>query len=87
MQDAGVSGRELANRLNISPARVSQLVNGEGMSEAQIRTVCEVLDISADTLIFDQAPADQHEAEYVRHYRRLDPECRVALVKIMRCMD
>ncbi len=87
MQDAEVTGKELAEALHITEGRFSQILNGDLLREDQIKTLCEMLSICADVIIFDRRhkPADQHEAEFVQLYRhKFNQSQRVRWVQFMR---
>lgn len=87
MQDANVTGREMAKALGVSESRFSQLLNGSPMREDQIAILADRLGICADVIIFDRPPAgaDPYESEYIQLYRRkLNHAQRVRLVQFLR---
>lgn len=87
MQDAGVTGTEIAAKLGISKSRFSQLINGAPMKESQIREVCEILKICADVIIFgyETRPRSDLEEEYMNLFRqKLNDKSRTRLVQLMR---
>jgi len=86
MQDANISGADIANALGVSSSRVSQMLNGKRMHEDQIRTICDILGISADVLIHDSLGhvEDSYDLEFLRLYREMDPDARVTVIQLMR---
>lgn len=87
MQDADVTGKEIAAALGLTEGRYSQLLNGRPIKEDQIKIICEVLAICADVIIFDRphTPADEYEAEFIKLYRtKLNQTQRIRFVQFMR---
>lgn len=90
MQDAEVTGKELAAALGISNSRFSQILNGAPMKEAQMKCICEILNICADVILFDYEtrPRSAHEEEFVYLFRnKLSDKGRTRLVQFMRELD
>lgn len=86
MQDANITGAEIARALDVTDSRISQLLSGDRMQEDQIKGICDKLGISADVIIYDKLGriSDSYDAEILKLYRELPPEWRVMIVQVMR---
>ncbi len=87
MQDAGVTGKDVAAALGISESRFSQILNGAPMKEAQMKCVCELLNICADVILFnyETRPRTALEEEFIILFRsKLNRRGQTRLVQLMR---
>lgn len=87
MQDANMSQKEVAQRLGVTPGTISNWLKGSAIVDHQIKALCELLNISADVIVFNRYRDPlEYESEFIGLYRKLTLRCRAAIVQVMRAM-
>lgn len=87
MKEAGVNNRWMADQLNVSASRFSQILNGASINERQLILICKILNISADSIIFNYEPKGETpiESEYIYLFRsKLNDKARLRLIQMLR---
>ena len=87
----GLSQKEVADRLNISNAKLSNWEKGTNRPPADfIANICTVLDVTADELLGLNSKGNQpkynlsfQEKEHLNNYRRLNDERKKRIDKII----
>jgi transcriptional regulator with XRE-family HTH domain len=67
MEERGISKRELAQRLRVTPGRVSQIMSGgENLTLRTLATVCTALDAHLRVELVRDKPADPAHGSFTR---------------------
>jgi transcriptional regulator with XRE-family HTH domain len=67
MQERGITKRELAQRLRVTPGRISQIMSGgENLTLRTLATVCTALDAHFRVELVPDKPADPAHGAFTR---------------------
>ena len=77
-----LSQAELAEKLDINPKNISRIECGTlGMSLTTLSTMCAVLDISADYLLFGECGKDSPESALLSGLTQKQYNCAISILK------
>ena len=84
-QDAGLTQKELAKKVDLSQPYLAQIERGERKLSTTLQAqIAKVLDVAPSALVDFEAPSQEEEEVLLKVFRSLSPERRTGWIEMAR---